>query len=170
MQEKAEKTVREAAAKGANIILLQVTSIWVGNCELRGCLQNPLRTMFISLTRGPRGSFVHTCPEVCIGFSNVQGSRSQRFEARNAVDMQELFETPYFCQDQKQDLFELARPFEGNPVLERFAKLAAELSVVLPISYFEHANNAFYNSLAVFDADGSCAGRYRKSHIPDGPG
>ncbi len=84
--------------------------------------------------------------------------------------MQELFETPYFCQDQKQDLFELARPFEGNPVLEQFSKLAAELSVVLPISYFERANNAFYNSLAVYDADGSCAGRYRKSHIPDGPG
>ena len=84
--------------------------------------------------------------------------------------MQELFETPYFCQDQKQDFFENARPFEGNPVLEQFSKLAAELSVVLPISYFERANNAFYNSLAVYDADGSCAGRYRKSHIPDGTG
>jgi N-carbamoylputrescine amidase len=80
--------------------------------------------------------------------------------------VQELFETPYFCQDQKQDHFGLARPFDGNPVLERFAKLAAELSVVLPISYFERANNSFFNSLAVFDADGSCAGRYRKSHIP----
>ena len=64
----------------------------------------------------------------------------------------------------------MARPFEGNPVLARFAKLAAELGVVLPISYFERANNSFFNSLAVFDADGSCAGRYRKSHIPDGIG
>ena len=52
----------------------------------------------------------------------------------------------------------------------RFSKLAKELDVVLPISYFERANNAFYNSLAVIDADGSVAGRYRKSHIPDGPG
>lgn len=86
------------------------------------------------------------------------------------MSAQELFETPYFCQDQKQDFFELARPFEGNPVLERFAKLAAELSVVLPISYFERANNSFFNALAVFDADGKCAGRYRKSHIPDGTG
>lgn len=55
-------------------------------------------------------------------------------------------------------------------MLQRFADLAKELSVVLPISYFERANNSFFNSLAVFDADGSCAGRYRKSHIPDGEG
>jgi len=83
---------------------------------------------------------------------------------------QKLFETPYFCSEQKQEYFDLARPFEGNPVLQRFAKLAAELGVVLPISYFERENNAHYNSMAVFDADGSCVGRYRKSHIPDGPG
>ncbi|EIE19286.1 putative carbon-nitrogen family hydrolase putative [Coccomyxa subellipsoidea C-169] len=88
----------------------------------------------------------------------------------NIILLQELFETPYFCQDQKQELFELARPFEGNPVLRRFADLAKELQVALPISYFERANNSFFNSLAVFDADGTCAGRYRKSHIPDGCG
>jgi N-carbamoylputrescine amidase len=87
-----------------------------------------------------------------------------------APRVQELFETPYFCQDQKQELFRLARPFEDNPVLARFAALAKELGVALPISYFERASNAFFNSLAVFDADGSCAGRYRKSHIPDGTG
>ena len=55
-------------------------------------------------------------------------------------------------------------------MLEHFAKLASELEGVLPISYFERANNSFFNSIAVFDADGSCAGRYRKSHIPDGIG
>ena len=53
---------------------------------------------------------------------------------------------------------------------DRFAALAKELGVVLPISYYERANNAYYNSLAVADADGSIVGRYRKSHIPDGPG
>ena len=52
----------------------------------------------------------------------------------------------------------------------RFAALAKELGVVLPISYYERANNAYYNSLAVADADGTIVGRYRKSHIPDGPG
>lgn len=68
---------------------------------------------------------------------------------------------------------ERGTPLSGRlnyPAGIRFSALAKELGVVLPISYFEKANNAHYNSLAVFDADGSCAGRYRKSHIPDGPG
>lgn len=86
------------------------------------------------------------------------------------VLLQELFETPYFCQDQKAELFALAAPIESHPVLARMSALAAELGVVLPVSVFERANNAFYNSLAVIDADGRGLGVYRKSHIPDGPG
>lgn len=49
-------------------------------------------------------------------------------------------------------------------------KLAKELGVVIPVSFFEEANNAHYNSVAVIDADGTDLGLYRKSHIPDGPG
>lgn len=88
----------------------------------------------------------------------------------NLVLLQELFETPYFCPDQKQSFFALAKPFFGHPVIARFAALAKELGVVLPVSFFERANNAHYNSLAMVDADGSILGLYRKSHIPDGPG
>ncbi len=88
----------------------------------------------------------------------------------NIVLLQELFETPYFCPDQKQEHFALARPFEGSPLIARFAGLAGELGVVLPVSFFERANNAYYNALAIVDADGSVLGCYRKSHIPDGPG
>ncbi len=84
--------------------------------------------------------------------------------------LQELFETPYFCPDQKQELFSLARPFAENPVIARFSALAKELGVVLPVSFFERANNAHYNALAMVDADGAVLGLYRKSHIPDGPG
>ena len=73
-----------------------------------------------------------------------------------------------------QDLFDLAAPASTdpavNPVLARFSALAKELNVVLPISFFERAGRAHYNSIAVFDADGSCVGLYRKSHIPTGPG
>ncbi len=86
------------------------------------------------------------------------------------VLIQELFETPYFCVDQKQEYFALAQPAEDNPVLQRMSALAAELGVVLPVSFFERANNAHYNSLAMIDADGRSLGVYRKSHIPDGPG
>jgi N-carbamoylputrescine amidase len=86
------------------------------------------------------------------------------------VLLQELFATPYFCPDQKQEHFSLAQPVEGNELIERFAALAAELEVVLPVSFFERANNAYFNSVAMVDADGSVLGLYRKSHIPQGPG
>ncbi|MBS7538919.1 N-carbamoylputrescine amidase [Ancylobacter lacus] len=84
--------------------------------------------------------------------------------------IQELFETPYFCQDQLHEYLALAKPLEGNPLIAHFAALARELGVVLPLSFFERAGQAAFNSLAVIDADGSIAGVYRKSHIPDGPG
>ena len=82
----------------------------------------------------------------------------------------ELFETPYFCQDQSADHFALARPFEGNPLIAEFTALAKELRVILPLSFFERAQNVYYNALAMIDDAGQVLGRYRKSHIPDGPG
>src|SRR3954454_2760706 len=91
-------------------------------------------------------------------------------EGAQIVLLQELFETPYFCQDQKQEFFALASPVEDHPALRRMSALAAELQVVLPVSFFERANNAYYNSLAMIDADGRNLGIYRKSHITDGPG
>lgn len=88
----------------------------------------------------------------------------------NIVLLQELFENLYFPQLEREELFGLAFPVEGHPFLERFSKLAAELGVVLPVSFFEHAGQAYFNSLAMIDADGRVLGHYRKSHIPDGPG
>ena len=88
----------------------------------------------------------------------------------HVVLLQELFETPYFCKDQRQAFFTLAQPAKGHPTLARMAALAKELGVVLPVSFFERANNAYYNSVAVIDADGRQLGLYRKSHIPDGAG
>ena len=86
------------------------------------------------------------------------------------VLLQELFESPYFPKDQSARYFALAQPIEGHPLVARMSRLAAELGVVLPISFFERANNAYFNSLAMIDADGRVLGLYRKSHIPDGPG
>jgi N-carbamoylputrescine amidase len=84
--------------------------------------------------------------------------------------IQELFEAPYFCIEQDARHFELATSVDENPAIKRFQTLARELGVVLPCSWFERANRAFYNSLAMIDADGSLLGVYRKSHIPNGPG
>jgi N-carbamoylputrescine amidase len=86
------------------------------------------------------------------------------------VLLQELFETPYFCPDEKEALFAEARPFDGNATIARMAALAAELGVVLPVSFFERAEGSYFNSLAMIDADGRVLELYRKSHIPEGPG
>jgi N-carbamoylputrescine amidase len=82
----------------------------------------------------------------------------------------ELFLARYFCVDQNPDHFELALPADRHPGLDRMGRLAAELGVVLPVGFFERAGRAFYNSIAVFDADGRRLGVYRKTHIPDNPG
>ncbi|ODA39069.1 N-carbamoylputrescine amidase [Desulfosporosinus sp. BG] len=96
---------------------------------------------------------------------------------RRAVDkgaqiilLQELFETPYFCQKEKSDYYAYATELELNKAVQHFRQVAKELQVVLPISFYEKRNNARYNSLAVIDANGEVLGKYRKSHIPDGPG
>ena len=86
------------------------------------------------------------------------------------VQIQELFATPYFCITQRPEYFDLALPMAGHPLIARFSDLARELGVVLPLSYFERAGTAHFNSVAVIDADGTVLGNYRKSHIPQGPG
>lgn len=84
--------------------------------------------------------------------------------------LQELFETPYFCQKEKSDYYIYATELEENKAVKHFKQVAKELQVVLPISFYEKKNQARYNSLAVIDANGEVLGKYRKSHIPDGPG
>lgn len=82
--------------------------------------------------------------------------------------LQELFETPYFCHQEKYKYFELATPLNENPVIARLSFLAKKLAVVLPVSFFERYGNTFFNSLVVIDADGKVLDVYRKTHIPDG--
>ena len=86
------------------------------------------------------------------------------------VLIQELFETPYFCQKPNPDNLQRATALADNPAIARCQALARELAVVLPVSFFERAGRARFNSVAIIDADGSLLGVYRKSHIPDGPG
>ena len=83
--------------------------------------------------------------------------------------LQELFETPYFCIDEQDKHFDLAHPIDEQPTIQRMQKIARERELVLPVSFFERAGPAHYNAVAIVDADGSIAGHYRKSHIPDFP-
>ncbi|MEG6508511.1 N-carbamoylputrescine amidase [Methyloligella sp. 2.7D] len=88
----------------------------------------------------------------------------------NIVLLQELFEGHYFCQDELAENLKRAKPVEGHSTLEHFSALAKELGIVLPVSFYEHAGNARFNSIAIIDADGSNLGTYRKTHIPHGFG
>ncbi|QHL91415.1 N-carbamoylputrescine amidase [Sphingomonas changnyeongensis] len=82
----------------------------------------------------------------------------------------ELFEGPYFCRVEDEALFATARPMAEHPSVVAMQKLAAELGVAIPTSFFERDGPHHYNSLAMIDATGAIMGLYRKSHIPDGPG
>ena len=79
----------------------------------------------------------------------------------------ELFERQYFCQERRYEYYEFAKSVEENDAVRHFKKLAKELSVVLPISFYERDINRLYNSVAIIDADGTNLGVYRKTHIPD---
>ena len=82
----------------------------------------------------------------------------------------ELFEGEYFCRGQAEADFDRARAVADHPTLAKMSALAAELGVVIPVSFYEQDGPERYNSIAVIDADGRSLGVYRKSHIPDGPG
>lgn len=91
-------------------------------------------------------------------------------EGARLIVPQELFADQYFCKDETFSNFALAEEYATSPIVQRFQALARELSVALLIPFFERAGRSFFNSVAVADTDGSLLGRYRKSHIPDGPG
>jgi N-carbamoylputrescine amidase len=82
----------------------------------------------------------------------------------------ELFSGPYFCREEDEALFALARPTAQHPSVIAMQALAARLKVTIPTSFFERDGHHYYNTLAMIGPDGGIMGTYRKSHIPDGPG
>ena len=112
----------------------------------------------------------------CTENRNENMARAEKL-VRDAADkgaviilLQELFESLYFCQVENPAFFRMASTTENNTAIRHFSHIARSLGVVLPISFFEKKNRAYYNTVAVIDADGSVLGTYRKTHIPDGPG
>ena len=93
--------------------------------------------------------------------------REAAAKGAQVILLPELFEREYFCQQRRYDFYKYALPVDENPAVKAARKLAKELNVVLPISFYEKDGNVLYNSLAWIDADGSLLGVYRKTHIPD---
>jgi len=93
--------------------------------------------------------------------------RAAAGKGANLILLPELFEREYFCQQRQYEFYEYAYPAKEHPAVRMGVRLAKELSVVLPVSFFERDGNVLYNSLACIDADGKVLGVYRKTHIPD---
>jgi N-carbamoylputrescine amidase len=130
----------------------------------------------VHLTRGAREITVAATQFACgwdIDRNIATAERLVREAARRGAQIilvQELFETPYFCIEQDSRHLRVATTVADNRAIRHFAPIARELGVVLPISFFEKANNSYFNSIAILDADGTNLGVYRKAHIPNGPG
>jgi N-carbamoylputrescine amidase len=126
--------------------------------------------------RAPRPVSVAALQMACDWDADANIAKAERLvreaAARGAqiILLPELFEAPYFCVEQDVRHLKLARSVEDNRAVRHFSAVARELGVVLPISFFEHAGPAYFNSIAIIDADGTNLGIYRKSHIPNGPG
>ncbi|MDE6366832.1 MAG: acyltransferase, partial [Muribaculaceae bacterium] len=95
--------------------------------------------------------------------------RKSASEGAQLIVLQELHEGLYFCQTEDVDLCGLAETIPG-PSTAFYSALAAETGCVIVTSLFERrAPGLYHNTAVVFDSDGSCAGKYRKMHIPDDP-
>ena len=79
----------------------------------------------------------------------------------------ELFERLYFCQERRYEYYDFALTVDENVAVKHFKNICKELSVVMPISFYEKDGTRLFNSIAMIDADGKVLGVYRKTHIPD---
>lgn len=93
--------------------------------------------------------------------------RKAAAQGANIILLPELFAREYFCQQRRYDFYDYAMPVAEDPAVQMGMRLAKELQVVLPISFYEKDINRLYNSIACIDADGELLGVYRKTHIPD---
>ena len=166
--DEAARTVIAQCFPGRDIMQIDALDIVQGGGGIH-CItqQESARLTMVTLAAAQFASTWDRAGNIAKAKDIVRAASARR---ANIVVLPELFETPYFCQDQSAEHFALAQPFAGNTLIAEFASLAKELAVVLPLSFFERAHNAYFNALAMIDADGQVLGRYRKSHIPDGPG
>lgn len=93
--------------------------------------------------------------------------REAAAKGANIILLPELFERQYFCQERRYEYYSFAKSVDMNPAVKHFRKIAAELNVVIPVSFYEQDEMLLFNSVALIDADGSLLGVYRKTHIPD---
>jgi beta-ureidopropionase len=96
-----------------------------------------------------------------------QFARDAKAQEAQVICFQELFYGPYFGITEDAKYYDYAEPADG-PIVQRFAALAGELSMVMVLPIFEEEQpGIYYNTGVVVDADGTVLGQYRKNHIPN---
>lgn len=101
---------------------------------------------------------------------NKASIESAAKEGAELVLLPELHDSPYFCQTENVDAFDLAAeiPSERSNF---YSEIARSNNIVLVCSLFEkRAAGLYHNTALVFERDGRLLSRYRKMHIPDDPG
>jgi N-carbamoylputrescine amidase len=102
--------------------------------------------------------------------NTMKDIRTAAVAGANVICLPELFMTRYFCDAENYDNFNYAEHIPG-PTTSKLQNLAGELNVVIVASLFEKVDaGVYFNTAAVFDANGTYLGKYRKNHIPDDPG
>ncbi|MEN0110116.1 MAG: carbon-nitrogen hydrolase [Planctomycetota bacterium] len=121
----------------------------------------PLRVALVQMACGPDREAIRDRAEAHVRSATAGGAK--------IVCLQELFDAQYFPQEVDVARYALAEPLP-SPITQRFGALAGELGVALVVPIYEEAQaGVYFNSVVVFDADGAELGKYRKTHIPDGP-
>ena len=81
--------------------------------------------------------------------------------------LQEIFNGPYFCAEQKERWYASTERIPGGPTVTLMQEMAKAHKMVLVVPlYEEEMTGVYYNTAAVIDADGRYLGKYRKNHIP----
>jgi N-carbamoylputrescine amidase len=84
-----------------------------------------------------------------------------------ALCMQEVFTTPYFCAEQEPRWYDAVEKIPDGPTVRLMQEVARKHGMVLIVPiYEEDITGVYYNTAAVIDADGKYLGKYRKNHIP----
>ena len=133
--------------------------------ESRIAMSRPTRPVTVAAIQ-----FAHTADRNLNCDNAERLVRDAAANGANIILLSELFSSLYFPIDQVDHSDLAVVDDDADNYVARFQNLAKDLGVVLPVSFYERCNNAFFNTVAVFDADGAKLGKYHKSHIPDGPG
>ncbi len=81
--------------------------------------------------------------------------------------LQEVFNGPYFCAEQKTKWYEMTEKIPDGPTVKLMQKYAKKYKMVMIVPLYEiEMAGVYYNTAAVIDADGTFLGKYRKHHIP----